>query len=162
MTVLRDSDRDGAPDMSDGCPKDGAKTSPDICGCGNAELDLNSNGVIDCVTTEELKDLIGQATGVLKKLKLLRLSGDRQKDKKKKKKQKAIKDELKALLDEIISTVLSPVQPIVLVNSGFDLLGEAEKARRLGRKATRTAAKNFKKNKAKARRALKNLQEVLA
>ncbi|MBP8822446.1 MAG: T9SS type A sorting domain-containing protein [Flavobacteriales bacterium] len=36
-TVL-DADNDGTCDADDGCPNDGAKTSPGVCGCGNPDV----------------------------------------------------------------------------------------------------------------------------
>ena len=37
------------PNAGDTCPADGGKTEPGTCGCGSPDLDINSNGVIDCV-----------------------------------------------------------------------------------------------------------------
>lgn len=44
-----DSDGDGSPDGSDGCPADPAKTAPGTCGCGIADRDSDADGVVDCV-----------------------------------------------------------------------------------------------------------------
>ncbi len=43
-----DSDGDGDPDCSDGCPSDPGKTSPGTCGCGVADTDSDSDGTPDC------------------------------------------------------------------------------------------------------------------
>ncbi|MCG8404815.1 MAG: Ig-like domain-containing protein [Phycisphaerales bacterium] len=44
-----DSDGDGEPDCSDGCPNDANKVAPGDCGCGQADLDEDGNGVSDCL-----------------------------------------------------------------------------------------------------------------
>jgi hypothetical protein len=43
-----DSDGDGTPDCSDGCPNDPNKTAPGICGCGIPDTDTDGDGVADC------------------------------------------------------------------------------------------------------------------
>ena len=48
-----DTDGDGTCDSGDGCPNDPLKTSAGICGCGNVDVDNNSNGICD---TEECID----------------------------------------------------------------------------------------------------------
>ncbi len=44
-----DSDGDGSPDCSDGCPTDPAKQDPGACGCGVPDEDADGNGVPDCL-----------------------------------------------------------------------------------------------------------------
>ena len=44
-----DGDGDGAINACDGCPNDGAKTSPGDCGCGVADADSDGDGVPDCL-----------------------------------------------------------------------------------------------------------------
>ena len=44
-----DTDGDGTPDGSDGCPNDPAKIAPGACGCGVAETDSDSDGTPNCV-----------------------------------------------------------------------------------------------------------------
>jgi len=44
-----DTDTDGTPDCSDGCPGDPAKTAPGDCGCGIADTDTDSDGLADCI-----------------------------------------------------------------------------------------------------------------
>lgn len=44
-----DADGDGRIDPCDGCPGDGAKTSPGSCGCGAADSDRDGDGSPDCV-----------------------------------------------------------------------------------------------------------------
>lgn len=43
-----DSDGDGVPDNEDGCPLDGDKTEPGICGCGTPDDDTDGDGTFDC------------------------------------------------------------------------------------------------------------------
>jgi hypothetical protein len=43
-----DSDGDGTMDCSDGCPADGEKTDPGVCGCGTADTDTDLDGIPDC------------------------------------------------------------------------------------------------------------------
>jgi len=43
-----DSDGDGTPDCSDGCPDDPNKTAPGACGCGEPDDDTDGDGVPDC------------------------------------------------------------------------------------------------------------------
>ena len=47
-TPEQDSDGDGVPDVSDGCPTDAAKTSAGQCGCGVADTDSDGDGVPNC------------------------------------------------------------------------------------------------------------------
>jgi len=43
-----DSDGDGTPDSSDGCPNDPQKVEPGECGCGIPDTDLDSDGFSAC------------------------------------------------------------------------------------------------------------------
>jgi alpha-tubulin suppressor-like RCC1 family protein len=44
-----DGDGDGAPNCSDGCPIDPAKTAAGACGCGTADADGDQDGALDCL-----------------------------------------------------------------------------------------------------------------
>lgn len=44
-----DSDADGTIDDCDGCPGDPEKTSPGVCGCGVTDADSDSDTVPDCI-----------------------------------------------------------------------------------------------------------------
>ncbi len=46
-----DSDGDGVLDCNDECPDDPNKTEEGDCGCGEADLDENQNGITDCLET---------------------------------------------------------------------------------------------------------------
>ena len=45
---LPDTDGDGEPDITDGCPNDPVKTAPGACGCGWADTDSDGDGTPDC------------------------------------------------------------------------------------------------------------------
>lgn len=47
-TTSFDTDSDGTADSNDSCPKDGAKITAGVCGCGNQELDSNGDKIVDC------------------------------------------------------------------------------------------------------------------
>ncbi|MFO0873736.1 MAG: thrombospondin type 3 repeat-containing protein [Phycisphaerales bacterium] len=43
-----DTDGDGTPDLSDGCPNDPNKIAPGMCGCGVPDTDSDRDGTPDC------------------------------------------------------------------------------------------------------------------
>jgi hypothetical protein len=43
-----DSDGDGVIDLEDGCPNDGGKAEPGLCGCGVSDADTDADGLVDC------------------------------------------------------------------------------------------------------------------
>jgi len=58
-----DTDGDGTPNCSDGCPMDPAKIAPGQCGCGFADTDTDGDGTADCndgCPTDPLKLTPGQ------------------------------------------------------------------------------------------------------
>ena len=63
---LGDADGDGVLDCQDACPADAAKTTPGICGCGQADTDSDGDGVADCVDQcPGAPDADGDGDGVL-------------------------------------------------------------------------------------------------
>lgn len=44
-----DTDQDGVPDCSDGCPNDPDKIAPGQCDCGNPDTDTDEDGTADCI-----------------------------------------------------------------------------------------------------------------
>jgi hypothetical protein len=44
-----DSDGDGSPNCSDGCPNDPLKTAPGQCGCGIPDTDTDGDGTANCI-----------------------------------------------------------------------------------------------------------------
>jgi Leucine-rich repeat (LRR) protein len=47
-TLNVDTDGDGIPDSQDGCPIDGSKTEPGVCGCGISDNDKDNDGTPNC------------------------------------------------------------------------------------------------------------------
>jgi hypothetical protein len=43
-----DTDGDGTPDCTDGCPNDANKIAPGVCGCGVSDVDTDGDGTPDC------------------------------------------------------------------------------------------------------------------
>lgn len=77
VRVVTDVDSDGTPDVRDGCKFDNKKAAPGVCGCGVVDQDLNSNGVMDCLTSSDYK---AQATKLLSLVKKLKLTSKNYKD----------------------------------------------------------------------------------
>ena len=148
IIVVRDRDQDGEPDTTDQCITDASKIAPGVCGCGVSDSDSNSNGIIDCLSGEELKASIAEARSNVQKLR-------------KKKGQKALRKLIRSLLQEIVQGVVSPTSPLLSATSQSNLEKFAKRANRLGKKATRTSAKNFNANKRKARKALDKLAQAI-
>ena len=46
-----DTDHDNTVDCNDGCPMDGSKQAPGVCGCGVADIDTDGDGTADCNET---------------------------------------------------------------------------------------------------------------
>lgn len=44
-----DTDYDGVRDCADGCPYDGLKLAPGVCGCGLPDSDRDEDGIADCL-----------------------------------------------------------------------------------------------------------------
>jgi hypothetical protein len=44
-----DTDADGTPNCTDGCPSDPAKIAPGVCGCGVADTDTDLDATPDCI-----------------------------------------------------------------------------------------------------------------
>ena len=47
-----DSDSDGVPDCHDGCPADPQKSVSGACGCGEPDVDTDSDGTADCLVDQ--------------------------------------------------------------------------------------------------------------
>lgn len=60
-----DSDHDGTPDCTDGCPDDANKTAPGACGCGTPEAvgDLDGNGAVNLADLAVLLSNFGTPSG---------------------------------------------------------------------------------------------------
>lgn len=106
----QDSDGDGVGDNSDACPTDNQKLAPGQCGCGVAETDMNSNGIVDCLRNKDFLERIK-----LLKSKLKKIDGSGSKNEKK------IKKEIKKLNLEIKSVTETSSAELILVSSGIDI-----------------------------------------
>ena len=51
-----DTDGDGVPDDTDGCPTDPNKIAPGVCGCGIADIDTDGDLVLDCLDDDDDND----------------------------------------------------------------------------------------------------------
>ena len=58
----------GALENTDLCPSDSGKTAPGTCGCGVADTDTNSNGVVDCLINSETVSALRALNTVVGKL----------------------------------------------------------------------------------------------
>jgi PKD repeat protein len=57
-----DGDADGLGDSCDGCPTDPLKIEPGVCGCGNADEDVDADGLADCL--DPCLDVDGDGYGI--------------------------------------------------------------------------------------------------
>ena len=55
-TDANDDDADGTCNSADGCPNDPAKTAPGTCGCGNVDVDADSDGLCDSDASDNCFD----------------------------------------------------------------------------------------------------------
>lgn len=85
LEIIQDQDNDGTGDDLDGCPSDPAKTNPQVCGCGAADADGNSNGILDCLSNQDLRAEVGKLDQLIKSLKRSRFQ-----------KQKALRSQIKS------------------------------------------------------------------
>jgi len=161
--ICTDTDGDGFGDpgfsvntcAQDGCPLDGAKSASGVCGCGIADSDVDGNGIVDCLFTDELRARVGLAASLNKKLALVP-AGKR----KKLKAQKALRRQFKNLVAEIQSYVQAHGAGIS-VTAGADLSVLAADMARLAKKALRAKAATFKKDKKASAKAISKLLGVL-
>ncbi|RMG45160.1 MAG: hypothetical protein D6719_00655 [Candidatus Dadabacteria bacterium] len=135
VTVLGDSDFDGSPDISDQCPDDPSAAT--------------------------LKDKVVAVSKLVKKVKPVKTTGKKKKDKKKKKALKQNKKLLKEALDQMVGCVDTVAFNIAVTSASVDLGKLTSRARKAGRKATKTGSPKYKQNRKKALRALKKVKKAL-
>ena len=162
VIVLKDSDKDGIADSEELCGKDPLKTVPGICGCGISETDTNANSIVDCLSGDELKFSIQNATGLVKQLRRVKLTGNKKKDKARKAKLAQVKTDLSSSFARISELIANQVIPVVTTSASVDLPQLAETAKKFTERAFRTNASAFLKNKRKAGRALSKLSAGIA
>jgi hypothetical protein len=54
--LQEDGDGDNVGDLCDGCPSDPNKIDPGVCGCGNADIDTDSDALFDCEDSDDDND----------------------------------------------------------------------------------------------------------
>lgn len=157
VNLATDQDGDGTLDSLDECPTDPAKSSAGVCGCGVADIDANSNGIVDCQTDLEAEASKNLFTSELRN-KISSLLKNFQKIRKKKfKKQKKLRKTSKALLVEIV-TLSANTDGILVTSSSIDLSTLTSNLNKSGKKYL-SKLKTFAKNKKKAR---KDINALLA
>jgi PA domain len=157
VTVLRDSDGDGVPDVGDGCRTDAAKTSPGICDCGVADTDADGSGIIDCLATEELKLSTGGLLQAVRRLKPLR----RGQGKKRRADAQTRKETASVLLATTMAQVAANHSIIVLVDPSADLDALSGNVDRTVPKALKLENRKFRRNKRRATKAVSALRAAL-
>ena len=145
----------------DQCPADGSKTVAGQCGCGVPDTDSNANGIADCMANLDLKEQIARQISMIRSLKFTNTPSAK-KNKKRKKAQKQTKKDIKTLASEIVAFIDANAGNIVLANVKANISKLSRAARRKSKKATRTSASLFRKNKKKAIRILKKLNKAIA
>lgn len=140
----------------DGCPLDGSKSAPGICGCGVPDADLNLNGIIDCLYTDELRARVNQAASLNKKLAVVPAG-----NKKKLKAQKALRLQFKKLVADIQSYVQAHGAGVSIA-TGANLSSLTKAMVRLAKKALKGKPATFKKDKKASAKAISKLLKILA
>jgi hypothetical protein len=153
VTVLRDRDGDGTPDVGDGCRTDPAKTAPGICGCGVADVDADGTGVADCLVTEELRLASGSLLQAVRRLRPLRagVRGKRRRE------AQTRRETASALLDTTLGQIATNGPRIVLVDPSADLEKLRAAVDRTVRKALKLRSRRFGRNKRRATKAVSAL-----
>lgn len=68
VNTIVDTDNDGEPDCTDGCPNDPFKIVPGVCGCGQAETpadgDMNADGDVDSRDAQSMVDGLMNGTTI--------------------------------------------------------------------------------------------------
>ncbi|GEM_PF-6285100 len=142
-TFIPDDDRDFAPNNFDGCPIDGSKVAPGVCGCGQVEdlTDSNLNLIPDCKVGEELKFTAGNMRAQLRKVKKLPDTATSNQRRKVRKARSAVKK----YLAEIETRIANDGTKVSVTNSSIFALGlELSEKVKKGIKVNKA---RFRKNK---------------
>lgn len=127
-----DLDNDGVGDACEDCPTDAAKVTSGVCGCGIADVDSNSNGIVDCLATLELNDSLSK----LRK-QVIRLKNATTKNAKKAKKTANL--QIKSLLGSITEVVTNNSAAVQVANESVNLGGLNNSMRKAIKKAKKLA-----------------------
>lgn len=142
-TFVPDDDRDFAPNNFDGCPIDGAKVHPGVCGCGQIEdlTDSNLNLIPDCKVGEELKYTAGNMRTKIRKVKKLPDTATP----KQRRRVRNARSAVKKLLAEIEARIANDGTKVSVNNSSIFTLGfELSEKVKKGIKVNKA---RFRKNK---------------
>lgn len=153
ITVLKDSDNDGTPDINDACRFDPAKVTPGDCGCHNTDTDENFNTIPDCFQVKETLFLLEELSIAVKKLRPIAQGTSKKKKKIARKRRKAAKSSLAAFQNYYLISANELVATSTNSNINIEKL-----QKRLGksvRKSLKIQSGAFRKNKKKATRGIR-------
>ena len=137
----------GSYESRDACPFDDSKEQPGVCGCGIADADDNLNGIVDCLSAEDLK---AQAQLIRTKVSKFRkvLKG---------KKLRMAKVEIRNLIKLFKDFASAQVGNIQASVSGFSVRRDLTPAAKAARRVLAVKNPNFAKNKRIAKKRLSKL-----
>jgi len=137
----------------DECPDDESKTKAGQCGCGIPDNDSNSNGIVDCQGSLDLRAQLGQIRSLLVKIKPA----------KSKKAKKILKQNValeKGLLIGLLNFTNNE-KGFIQLTSNVSLLSLSTSVNKLVKKALSVKVLKFKQNKKKALKAIDTLLKAL-
>lgn len=141
----------------DNCPNDPEKSEPGVCGCGIADSDLNQNGIIDCLSTQELHNQLTVLQKLIKKVRKIPAKAK----KAKKKKVRFAKKQLRIALTSLRALVAAQGGSVVLSDASASIIELENKYYKAVKKALRTRHKKWKKFKKSALKATKEFSNAL-
>lgn len=147
LALIQDSDEDGVPDEIDQCPVDPAKTLPLVCGCGNPDLDLNQNGVLDCLINQDLKARLETLSQAVRSLT--------------RKSSAEVRASVKALAVELAGILTADQGSIQIQSTETSLKQWGKRIQKQSAQATKVKSKDLKKRKKQALRSIGKLQSEL-
>jgi len=143
----------GALENTDLCPTDSAKTAPGTCGCGVADADTNSNGIVDCLINSETVSALRSLNTVVGKLKAPGLPSTA-------KRKQAIKN-IKAELATLKSYVAAHLADITLVDSSKSVSTRMNVVNSKTRKLLSSKSSAFSADKVGAKKAINSFIKAI-
>lgn len=138
---------------NDDCPADPFKDDPGICGCGIADVDANGTGIIDCLSSVELKSILERMLTNIKKVKLLPEDAS-------KAKRQAMKARIAGIKADLTAAgfiVDNPIITIILANPALNLADERKALDKAVKRGLKVKSETFKSKKNKAKKSLSAL-----